>query len=239
MPPVSAAHPSPGEPVRESLREPLRERLVAVTLDLLAERGLEGLSLRRIARRAGVSHGAPLRHFRSTADLLAEVAARGFRELSLAVEKSSAQLPPGAGPLARLARAGRAYVERAVASPGLFALMFRPDMLDVENASFRRDAGEAFERVVGHVRAAQDAGWQPERETRLLAGSVWASVHGLATLWSQGAFAGPVPDATLHAMLATTLELALGDRPETPPDSRSDSPSHSPTRADPHGGSPP
>lgn len=218
------------------LREPLRERLVVVTLDLLVERGLEGLSLRRIARRAGVSHGAPLRHFRSTADLLAEVAARGFRELSEAVEKSSAQLPPGAGPVARLAMAGRAYVESAVARPGLFALMFRPDVLDPENASFRRHAGEAFERVVSHVRAAQDAGWQPERDTRLLAGCVWASVHGLATLWSQGAFAGPVPDATLDAMLATTLELALGDRPE----SRFPSPTASTTRApEPHGGSTP
>ena len=56
----------------------LRDRLVRTTLDLLSEQGLEGLSLRSIARRAGVSHGAPLRHFASLADLLSEVAAHGF-----------------------------------------------------------------------------------------------------------------------------------------------------------------
>ncbi len=142
------------------------------------------------------------------------MAARGFRQLSEAVEKSSSQLAPGVGPVARLAAAGRAYVESAVANPGLFALMFRPENLDVENESFRRHASEAFEQVVRHVRAAQDAGWQPGRDTRLLAGCVWSAVHGLATLWAQGALAGPVPDATLDDALATTLELVLGDRRE-------------------------
>lgn len=197
-------------------RTPLDERLVQVALDLLAERGLEGLSLRLVARRAGVSHGAPLRHFRSAADLFAEVAARGFQQLSEAVEKASAQLAPGVGPMARLAAAGRAYVEGAVANPGLFALMFRPEDLDVGNESFRRHGTEAFEQVVRLVRAAQDAGWQPERDTRLLAGCVWAAVHGLATLWAQGALAGPVPDATLDEALATTFDLVLGDRREAP-----------------------
>jgi AcrR family transcriptional regulator len=199
-----------------SEQHPLDERLVQVTLELLAEQGPEGLSLRRIARRAGVSHGAPLRHFRSSADLLAEVAARGFQQLSEAVEKASAQLAPGIGPMARLAAAGRAYVHSAVANPGLFALMFRPEALDVENESFRRHGTEAFEQVVRHVRAAQDAGWQPGRDTRLLAGCVWAAVHGLATLWAQGALSGPVPDASLDEALAITFELVLGSRPEAP-----------------------
>jgi AcrR family transcriptional regulator len=188
-------------------REAPGEHLVQTALALLAERGLEGLTLRRIARHAGVSHGAPARHFRSLADLLSEVAARGFRMLAEAVEKSGAQLPPGAGPLARLREAGRAYVEIAVSNPALFALMFRPDHLDLENASFQRHASAAFEHLVILVRAAQDAGWHHHRDTRLLAGSVWAAVHGLATLWAQGAFAGPVRGASLDAALATTLEL--------------------------------
>jgi AcrR family transcriptional regulator len=111
---------------------PLDQRLVTIALDLLRDEGLEGLTLRRIARRAGVSHGAPLRHFRSLADLLSEVAAVGFRMLSEGVEKSGSQVSPDAGPHARLRAAGRAYVEIAVANPGLFALMFRPEDLDVE-----------------------------------------------------------------------------------------------------------
>ena len=143
-----------------------RDRLIQTVLDLLVAEGLEGLSLRSIARRAGVSHGAPLRHFASLADLLSEVAAHGFRMLSEAIEKSAAQLAPGVGPLARLRAGSRAYVECAVANPALFALMFRPELLDADNASYRRDGGAAFERVVVQVRAAQDAGWHPQRDTR-------------------------------------------------------------------------
>src|SRR5258706_11262614 len=197
----------------ESPAEPLRDRLIQTTLDLLREDGLEGLSLRSIARRAGVSHGAPLRHFASLADLLSEVAAHGFRVLSEAIEKSAAQLAPGVGPVARLRAGSRAYIECAVANRALFALMFRPDQLHADNASYRRDGGAAFEHVVAQVRAAQDAGWHAQRDTRVLAGAVWAAVHGIATLWAQGALTGVVPHASLDDAITTALELLLDGAP--------------------------
>ena len=59
----------------------LRDRLLQITTELLAEQGVAAVSLREIARRAGVSHGAPLRHFPSLANLLAIVSAEGFRRL--------------------------------------------------------------------------------------------------------------------------------------------------------------
>jgi len=195
----------------------LRERLVQETLALLAEQGVEALTLRRIARQAGVSHGAPLRHFRGRADLLSEVAARGFRALSEAVEKSDAQLAADAGAAARLRAGARAYVECAVARPGLFALMFRPEHLDPDNASYLAHGSAAFEQLRAKVASAQRAGWHAERNTRGLAGAVWASLHGLALLWSQGAFAGPIPGASLDDAIDTTLELMLGDLPPGAP----------------------
>ncbi|HEX5065131.1 MAG TPA: TetR/AcrR family transcriptional regulator [Myxococcota bacterium] len=202
-------------PAARRRQSPLDERLLDVVEELLASRGLEGLSLRRIARRAGVSHGAPLRHYPSLSALLAEVAARGFRMLSEAVDKSAAQLPPGAGPQARLAAAGRGYVELAVAKPGLFSLMFRPEVLDGENERLMSASAEAFELVVRYVRAAQDAGWHSARDTRLLAGCVWSTVHGLATLWADGAFQGATraPDASLEEVLEINQELIFGDQP--------------------------
>ena len=190
----------------------LDQRLVQVALDLLTEQGLEGLSLRRIARRAGVSHGAPARHFRSHSDLLAEVAARGFALLAEAIQKCDAQLSDDASPRLRLVAAGRAYVDCAVASPALFALMFRPEDLDVTNASYLRVSQAAFHALLTRVRAAQQSGWHAQRDARLVAGSMWASVHGLATLWAQGAFRGPLPDASLDDALTTTLELIDDDR---------------------------
>lgn len=188
----------------------LDERLVDVAIDLLAAEGVEALTLRRVARRAGVSHGAPLRHFAGLADLQAEIAARGFRLLRDAVERSAEGLPSGCGPLARLAAAGRAYVACAVENPGLFALMFRAVAQDSPNPRLRRDSERAFDQLLRHVRAAQDGGWHPRRDARLLAGSVWASVHGLATLWTQGALAQPLSRASLDDALSTTLELVLG-----------------------------
>jgi AcrR family transcriptional regulator len=192
----------------------LDERLVQSALELLAEEGIEGLTLRRVARRAGVSHGAPARHFRSLKDLLAEVAARGFALLSEAIEKSGAQMPAEAGPMPRLAAAARAYLDCAVENAALFALMFRTEALDQTNAALAREGPAAFDQLLRQVRAAQAQGWHSDLDPYLLAGSLWASVHGLATLWSQGAFQGPVPHASLHDALAITLELVDDRRGE-------------------------
>jgi AcrR family transcriptional regulator len=185
----------------------LADRLVQAALDLLASEGIDALTLRSVARRAGVSHAAPARHFRSLSDLRAEVAAVGYRRLSEAIEKSDASLVPGAGPMPRLIAAGRAYVNCAIADPGLFALMFRPGDHDPENASLLRDSRAAFERLLEHVRLAQDAGWHEDRDSLLLAGSMWASVHGLATLWVQGAYSTAIPHASLEDALSITLNL--------------------------------
>jgi AcrR family transcriptional regulator len=197
--------------VSEERPDHLRERLIQEALDLLREEGVEPLSLRRLARRAGVSHGAPLRHFRSVADLRAEVAAHGFDLLTESLEKSGAALPPGADVQGRMHAAGRAYVRIAVENAGLFALMFRPEDLDPSNTNFMRASSAAFDRLLAHVRIAQDAGWHADRDTRLLAGSVWSVVHGLASLWSQGAFHGPVPNASLDDAIEMTLALAFNE----------------------------
>jgi hypothetical protein len=113
--------------------------------------------------------------------------------------------------MARLEAAGRAYVDIAVASPDLFALMFRPGELDGSHSGLAHASRRAFEHLVRHVRAAQDAGWQSQRDTRVLGGSVWSVVHGLASLWSQGAFSGAVPGASLDDAVSITLEMVLGD----------------------------
>ena len=186
---------------------PLGDRLVQVALELLAKEGIESLTLRSLARRAGVSHGAPARHFRSLSDLRAEVAATGFRMLSEAIEKSNAATSPEVGPMPRLAAAGRAYVDCALANPGLFALMFRTGDLDPNNESLLRDADAAFERLLEHVRMAQVSGWREGRDSRQLAGSLWAAVHGLATLWAEGAYPGAIPGVSLDDAMKSLFDL--------------------------------
>jgi hypothetical protein len=84
-------------------------------------------------------------------------------------------------------------------------------VLEFANERLVQASAESFEQVVRYVRAAQDAGWQRARDTRLLAGCVWSTVHGLATLWSSGAFA--VTQArSLDEAIQTTLELVSADQ---------------------------
>ena len=199
-------------PLSTPPQAPLDQRLVEIALGLLAAEGPHSLTLRRLAREAGVSHGAPLRHFASLSALRSEVAARGFSMLATAIDEASNALAPGAGAASRLAAAGRAYTRSAVANPSLFALMFRPEELDTDNAALVRESTAAFDQLLRHVRAAQDTGWHADRDTGLLAGSVWAAVHGFASLWAQGAFLGAVPNADFEGALETTLNLVLGTR---------------------------
>jgi AcrR family transcriptional regulator len=203
---------------RRGATGPLPERLIDAAEALLARDGLEGLSLRGVARRAGVTHGAPLRHYPSFAALLAEVAARGFERLAEQVEAYASAVPAGAGARARLAAGARAYLACALEQPGRFALMFRPELVDVSDPRFASESRAAFEGLVRLVRAAQDAGWHTARDTRVLAGAVWSAIHGLASLWVQGAYAGAVPNTSVEDALATTIELVLGldaSAPET------------------------
>ena len=92
-------------------------------------------------------------------------------------------------PPQRLAAGARAYLDCAIAKPGLFALMFRPEAdRRVARNGFCAIRHAAFERSCDYVRGAQDGGWHTARDTRQLAGSLWSSIHGLATLWSHGAY---------------------------------------------------
>jgi AcrR family transcriptional regulator len=189
----------------------LADRLVEAAEEILASDGLEGLSLREVARRAGVTHGAPLRHYPGFAALLAEVASRGFRTLDDAVENAAAGVTPGAGATARLAAGARAYLDCAIAKPAVFALMFRPELIDATHGTFLVDSHGAFEALVRLVRGAQDGGWHTARDTRQLAGSLWSSIHGLATLWSHGAYANAVRNDSFEAAIESMLELLIGE----------------------------
>jgi AcrR family transcriptional regulator len=196
-------------------------RLVASARAMLDEQGLEGLTLRAIARRAHVSHGAPLKHFRSLAALLAAVAAGGFRDLIAAVDEQLTRLPAGADARVRLAAAGRGYVAFATANPGVFNLMFRPERLASEDRDYVAAAAASFGQLEGLVAAAQAEGFRADVDSTRLASVVWTTVHGLADLWLRG---GGLPgaDATfgLDDFVALSQSIVLGEpagRPTTGP----------------------
>src|SRR3954452_3932476 len=103
----------------------LEARLVAAGVELLAEAGTDALTLREIARRAGVSHGAPRRYFPTHRELLAAVARVGYDRLAARVAALGEQPDARAGLLAL----GRLYLEFARTDRGMFELMFRHESL--------------------------------------------------------------------------------------------------------------
>ena len=196
----------------QAIALPTREHLIATARRLLDADGLEPLTLREIARRGGLSHGAPLRHFPSLATLLSAVAAQGFRELFASVEAAVAETPPRTTALKRLAAAGRGYVDFGLGSPGVFALMFRPERVDTSYAEYGEAGATAFGQLGQLVEAAQAEGFHPDAPPVQLAAVVWASVHGLVQLWLQGALQG-AGDRDLDPTLDVMHDVLLGVRP--------------------------
>ncbi len=211
---AAAATPATATPGTATAATP-RGRLLAAAREVLAAEGLEGLTLRAIARRAGVSHGAPLRHFPTLASLLAALAAEGFDELFATIDAELAAAerdagPAGLGPRRRLGVAGRGYLRFALADPGVFSVTFRPERVDVGDPEYQAAGFRSFQQLVDLVAAAQADGWQPDLPTRDLAAVLWANVHGLATLALHGGLGGVAGAAPLDRLGPLSSFLVLG-----------------------------
>jgi len=143
----------------------LRGALLEVARETLEKSGVNGLSLRDLARKAGVSHSAPYRHFASRQDLLVALATEGFNELSQSLSEHEGK------PLQAM---GQAYVAFAIANPALYKLMFSP-ALDRKKPQLLSDAaGGAFAHLQKKTNKISCD------QTLTLA--AWSMVHGLAGL---------------------------------------------------------
>src|SRR5258705_6396613 len=120
----------------------LREALVAAGRRLLEEQGLRGFTLRECARRAQVSHAAPAHHFASVDDLLAEIATRGYHDLTTAMAAEARR--SGGDAAARLVGQGVGYMAFAAAHPVLFQLMFSREANRFETPALAAAAKTAY-----------------------------------------------------------------------------------------------
>src|SRR5579859_6373914 len=130
----------------------LRDALLEAAERVLERDGLPRLTLRAVAREAGVSHAAPTHHFGDLAGLLSELAAIGFRQFDAALAKAGAAAD--GSPETAMARA-KAYVGYAQAHPGLYGLMFRTERLDMSRPALDQAAGASFRELVGAVGASR------------------------------------------------------------------------------------
>jgi AcrR family transcriptional regulator len=162
----------------------LKPALLEAAVGLIAEVGPAAFTLREVARRAGISHNAPYRHFREKDELLAAVATEGFERLANALGQpetgTRSRAPKPA--LRRFHAAGAAYVRFALQSPEHLLVMFdwplEPDRYPELSAAAKR----AFSVLAGLVEAAQREGSLPGGDPLPLACIAWSLVHGIAKL---------------------------------------------------------
>ena len=190
------------------LRPSGRAALLAAARAELAQVGVGGLSLRAVARRAGVSHAAPKHHFTHRAGLLSALAAQGFTALAAGVDAAVAAPGP---PIQRLVAAGRAYLRYARDEPELFDLMYRPELLSAGDPALlaaKRRAFQGLTQVVHEIRSDLRTDVDPATVTLL----AWATVHGIAVLLRDRALEaiGATDDVAHSQVLADALVDAFG-----------------------------
>ncbi|HKJ40052.1 MAG TPA: TetR/AcrR family transcriptional regulator [Anaerolineales bacterium] len=158
----------------------LKNALIKAGVKILAKEGVSGLSLRKVAKQAGVSHAAPYSHFADKQALIAAISTEGFRQLykQIASVREAHQ-----DPSALLLETARAYIQFAMNEPDRFKLMFS-SVIEKEKdyPEFVTVSQENFQQLVEVVEVCQRAGLLKSGSPDLMAISVWSSVHGMIML---------------------------------------------------------
>ena len=164
----------------------LRQKVLKASVALIEAGGLDRLSMREAARKAGVSHQAPYHHFGDREAILAAIATEGFgmlqQELSRSLDKHAASQRTA------LEAVARTYVDFALRHPGYFRVMFRSDAVPIESYPQALDNADAAFGALVQAIDRSFAGEPPEAR-RNLAFACWAFTHGLATLLLDGPLA--------------------------------------------------
>jgi AcrR family transcriptional regulator len=171
----------------------LKNALIEAGIKILAKEGVGGLSLRKVAKKAGVSHSAPYAHFTDKQSLIAAISTEGFKQLYAELDTAVSQY--ASDPKRQLMEGAWAYVQFAINNTDTFKIMFS-GVLEKEKdyPSFVEISRRTFDRVVDVVRACQDAGFLRPAPQEIMAVSVWGQLHGIVSLLLEGQVSHAVLD---------------------------------------------
>jgi len=218
---------SSSDPAKPYHHGHLRRALLDAALELLTEQGLSGLTLRAVARRAGVSEAAPYHHFASKAALVEALVVETLQQLAETLGEAAATTTGTA--LDRLIATGMAYVQYALDHRARFSILYRPELrslsrpislapdapVDLARSPIDQAGMAAYQVLVDAVVACQQAGEVVPGDPLPLALTAWATVHGLAQLLLDGVVGAEIlplgiqPEASHLARLVTVI-LAHG-----------------------------
>src|SRR5262245_8711689 len=188
----------------------LRQALVDATLELVAEHGPEAATVRDAAKRAGVSPGAPFRHFPNRKALMTAVAEEAMgrlrEEIAAALSKETSD-----DPLARLRAVGGGYLRWATRNPTHFRVISDRALIDFEGSvSLRKDNDELRALMADLLGEAQRRGLMPQRDLRSSVLLARATSYGLARMLVDGQLPSwGVPQAEAGRTLTTVLDLFI------------------------------
>ena len=189
----------------------LKNALIAAGVEILSKEGIEGLTLRKVAQRAGVSHNAPYSHFPDKQSLIAAISTEGFKQLY--AELDAAALSHPQDPKRQLQEGAWAYVQFAMNHTDTFKIMFSGVLeKEKEYPAFVEISRKTFDRVLDIVRACQRSGILRSGSSEIMAVSVWGQVHGIISLVLEGQVSHVVLDRfTVHDILLFALDQILID----------------------------
>jgi AcrR family transcriptional regulator len=182
------------------VQEPdVRRRILRASRTLIEREGLSALSMREVARRAGVSHQAPYNHFADRAAILGALVEEGFVILHDRLVKA---LSVHSDAPSRIRAGARCYVEFAVQHPAYYRLMFRPELVDLDKCPGAMEAGDStFKLFTNAVEESVAQGMPAEPSLDALIALCWSVCHGLATLILDGPLTRKLPHAQHEAII--------------------------------------
>lgn len=190
----------------------LQQALLAAAETVLKREGLQGLTLRAVAREAGVSHAAPTHHFGDLAGLVSELAAIGFRRFNAAMIQAGAI---DGTPLERAMARAKAYVAYARANPAMYGLMFRTERLDMSRPALREAANASFAGLAGAIAAKRHEQIESDSLSLDQAAEIakaWSLIHGFSTLLIDGRLTdilARIPDGDVDRLFDAILRSTV------------------------------
>lgn len=159
----------------------LRSALLEAALEIITEQGPRQLTIREVARRAGVSHTAPYRHFANKDDLIVAVVKQGFDLMSQTMAERKAEAE--GDPLSQFAASGLAYVDFALQHPAYYRVMYSGDLLSSTGQhTLQHTSSDTFTEVVNDIKTCQALGVVKAGDATMQALSLLSSIHGFVTM---------------------------------------------------------
>lgn len=183
----------------------LKNALIKAGVEVLASEGLGGLSLRKVAKQAGVSHAAPYSHFADKQALIAAISTEGFKQLYAQIQSVFGTYRED--PENLIIETAWAYVQFALNAPDRFKLMFSSVLeKEKEYADFVEISQDNFSQLVEIIETCQQTGLLKTGPSDVAAVSIWSTVHGFTSLLLEDQISHTVLDkASLKDLLSLIL----------------------------------